>query len=460
MKYAVTLLILCTARFVMAQGTNCLNAIPITMDGAIHNYASSSATGGNVICTGSGTSAVTWFSFSTNAAASCPLLNISASDNLPIEISLYSACGVPTNNTGMCFYDGQGLWAPSETFPMNPSQNYYLRIKTGTACTINIAGQHYTPTNTSCAGALSISNTPMVENNACHQPPLNVTAADLCANTLENTAFYQFIVGADGSAIVNISSISCDNGAADNSGGFQIGFFTGTCSALVPLNCTSGTGSFVQATTLPLTAGTKVFVAIDGMNGSNCQYTLQGINAYGVLSVDQFRKLSVWKTASANIVKWETENDGSLYYQVERSLDGKHFKDLKKIDRKSASAVYEYEDKQPSRITYYRIRQVNAQGKVSISNTVMSIRDGRQSGLQVINITGSSLKAIVETNEAGLLQYQLISTSGQVCRRGILKTIEGINQMELDISRLPAGKYQLVLQGRRMESSVPVVKKY
>ena len=103
---------------------------------------------------------------------------------------------------------------------------------------------------------------------------------------------------------------------------------------------------------------------------------------------------------------------------------------------------------------------MNTQGKVSISNTVTSIRNIQTTGLQVFSTSSSSVKAAIETTEAGMLQYQLISMSGQVCSRGAFKALVGLNQMDLDISRLPAGKYQLVLHGKGVESSVPVLKKY
>ena len=128
-------------------------------------------------------------------------------------------------NSSMCFYDGFGLWAPAETFVTDGGKTYYLRIKTSTACTISIAGQHHAPENDDCSGALSLGTVAIQDNNACHQPGPGVSPDQLCAYTLENTAFYQFYVATDGASIINITKISCDNGGINNSSGFQIGFF-------------------------------------------------------------------------------------------------------------------------------------------------------------------------------------------------------------------------------------------
>src|SRR4030095_4740217 len=272
--------------FLFAQpGATCGTAIPLTLDNVVRNYATSSTTGANVLCTNNGTTPITWFSFTTSATAECPLLTISVSDGLDCEVAVYSGCNgaaTPILTSSMCFYDGQGLWAPAMPSPFAANNSYYLRIKTSTACTISIGGQSYTPSHEDCLGATSISTVGISDNNSCHRAGPGVTATQLCASSLENTAFYQFYVDATGNCLINISNITCDNGATNTANGFQIGFFTGNCFSLTHLACDSnsniGASAFIQFTTPLLPANTKVYVAIDGFAGSNCSYKIGGIN--------------------------------------------------------------------------------------------------------------------------------------------------------------------------------------
>lgn len=376
MKYARLLLaayILWSVCIYAQDGTSCKAAIPLTLNGVIVNYSSSTSTGGYVLCTGTGNSPVTWFSFTTNAAAECSLLTISASDGQPCEIGLFSSCsGSIISVSSMCFYDGNGLWAPAATAPLSPNTTYYLRVKTSSACTISISGQFYTPPNDNCNGAFSISTDGMNDNNSCDNAGPGVTPSQLCAFSLENTAFYQFYVASTGYSIINLNNISCDNGANNNNNGFQIGFFTGSCSSLSWLSCTSGSGNFVQATTPLLNAGTKVYVAVDGNAGSNCAYTISGINIVAVLG-QQISNFSAWQKEQANIIKWTKLNESDCYYQIEKSVNGNDFFTIAQVSAKpngNSEVTYSFTDYNPARTSFYRLRQTDAQGKIAVSKVV------------------------------------------------------------------------------------------
>src|SRR6185436_6722434 len=104
----------------------------------------------------------------------------------------------------------------------------------------------------------------------------------------------------------------------------QIGFFTGSCGALTWISCTTTSGANVTANTNSLTAGTKVYVAIDGYAGSNCSYTISASNAEPLSA--SIKYFTAWKASASNILKWvslqEFDND---HYEVQRSENGKDF---------------------------------------------------------------------------------------------------------------------------------------
>ncbi|MBB1287390.1 T9SS type A sorting domain-containing protein [Flavisolibacter sp. BT320] len=445
-----------------AQGSTCSAPIPIPMDGIVRNYASTANTGMNLICTPNVASPVTWFSFTTNATASCPLISVAAGDGQPCEIVFYPFCGSYLSSSSMCLPDGAGLWSPVPSYVLNSNTTYFLRIKTSTACTISIGAQHYYPGTNNCAGALAISTKTTRDNNACNKPTTEVAASDVCAVTLDNTAFYQFYVATTGVCLININNISCDNRNNSSSSGFQVGFFQGTCGSLTPLSCMSGTGGFIQATTPSLPAGTHVYVAIDGTSGANCSYEISGVNIYGVLASEQFRNFSAWKGPHSNTVKWTSLRDATFHYEIERSANGKEFVSIGKVSGKIGSADgtnYSFEDKQPIRYAYYRLKHTDVNGKSAISQPVLVVRkDNALLRIKLVNPAIDNLHIAIESAQRLNLRYSIFNLTGQDFQSGILNCSAGATQISKDVSRLPSGKYYIRLYNKDVHETIGFIK--
>jgi len=467
MKYTMLILSACLLLpiLVLAQGSSCSSPYTLTLDGAARTYAASSSTGASVLCTAyTATSPVTWFSFTTNASGQTPLLDITAKDGNWCEIAMYTGCNMSRDlltSSSMCFDDGEGLWAPAQNYTVSPNTTYYLRVKTASATEIKVSAQNYTPLNNNCIGATSVDANFIKDNNATHKPSTEVTNDQICAITIENTAFYQFYVASTGSAVININNIACDNGNLNNNTGFQIGFFTGSCGALVNLSCTSGNGTFVQGTTPVLSAGTKVFVAIDGQGGSNCQYSIQALNAYGVLA-QGFSNFSGWKNNSSNIIKWTSTNDVTAdYYEIERSLNNNEFKPLGRINRTRSGerSDYSFEDRQPFRNTLYRIRQVSIDGKIALSDIIKIDRNEIKGlAVNIVNPATNDLTAYIESASSGKIQYSVIDMSGHVYIKDMVNCNAGITQIKKLLSHLPVGKYILKIDNSETSISKLFIK--
>jgi hypothetical protein len=455
--------------WLMAQtGGTCASAFPIPLDGVkrIFNTSSNNATA--VVCTNyPGSSPITWFSFTTNAAAEMPLMDIAAADSTNCEIAMSTSCNLNNGleaGSSMCFDDGWGLWAPAHNFNLSPNTTYYLRIKTATATTISITAQSHTPTNNLCSGATPVGSTPINDNNACNRPSSEVTPAQLCAFTIENTAFYQFYVASNGQAIINISNIYCDNGPYNNGSGFQIGFFTGSCGALTPLSCAAGAGTngFVQATTPSLSAGTKVYVAIDGDAGSNCQYSFNALNAFGVLAETEFKNFSGWRTFTTNVLKWISTTNKTVHFLVERSINGSEFASIGEVSPMGAhgqAVNCKFEDPQPSQVTYYRVKQVASNGQITMSNTLRIERKNEKvNKFRVFNPVRENLAYEFDSDTEDVVDYTISSAFGQVFSHGKLQLQNGTNRLSQSISNIPAGHYVLTISSRTSSQSLSFIK--
>jgi hypothetical protein len=361
----------------------------------------------------------------------------------------------------MCFYSGYGLWAPNENLVITPNTTYYLRIKTSTACSIKIAGQHFLPQNDNCSGALSISTVAISDNNACVHPGPGVLPSQLCALTLENTSWYQFYMLTTGHGVINITNIHCDNGSSNNSSGFQIGFFTGNCAALQWVNCNNGSGETVQATTSQLAAGTRVYVAIDGISGSNCSYQISGLNIIGVLN-GSIKNFSGWKSKNANILQWTTLYEPGGYYVIERSLDGVDFNPIGRVNSKltgSENVTYNFEDKNPALESYYRLKQIDPEDKQAVSNIIHVSRKGL-SDIQINfnNPARNILNLNVILGYPGKYNCSIVNIQGQkmISFNKILN--KGDNQIPVDISKLPRGQYVVIIENESLRENKMFIK--
>jgi hypothetical protein len=457
--------------WLLAQtGGSCGNAIPLSLDGVSRNFATSSSTGNAVVCANGGyaiSSPITWFSFTTNASAEMPLLDITAADSSSCEIAMYTGCNggnILQTSSSMCFDDGWGLWSPAHNFALTANTTYYVRIKTQSSTQLNITAQSHTPTNNLCSGATPVGSIPINDNNACNRPSSEVTPGQLCALTIENTAFYQFYVATTGVAIINISNISCDNGAYNNGTGFQIGYFTGSCGSLTNIGCTAGAGSssLVQGTTPVLTAGTKVYVAIDGDAGSNCRYSFNAVNAYSVLSENEFKNFSAWKTSDANVLKWISTAGRKIHFVVERSGDGSDFVVIGQVAPSSSDATainYKFEDHQPLQTCYYRIKQIKENGEISMSNTLrVERKHEKTNNIKVINPVRSDLVLHIDSETNETADYSILSSFGQSFHHGKVTLVKGINSFNKAVSNLPAGNYILTISSKTLQQNIAFIK--
>lgn len=434
----------------LAQGSSCATPIPIPLDGVCRNYTISASTGSNLICTVVGTSPITYFSVTTNSAAEDMMLNIIGPGGLPVEVAMYGGTSCTNGNlepaSSICFYDGRGIWAPAESYVLLPNKIYILRIKTGTTGTIQICGKSYTPPNDDCLGATQIGTLLTSDNNACHKPGPGVLPDQICAPSLQNTAFYYYIVDLTGESIISFENTSCDNNYESNghANGYQFGVFTGTCSSLSYINCYVGTATNAQINTGVLTAGTKVYVAINGVLGSNCSYSVRGVNAL-VLSAT-LKYFTAWKVPEGNILKWvslrEFDNES---FDVQRSVDGVNFITIGNVAGQINSNTeknYQFSDFDAPVHCFYRLKEISTTGKHSYSNVIEVNRAGLpQIRIKMNNPVSRMLNMTINSSMNSTVEISLGNMNGQVLSRETISCKKGVNTYFRDLSSLSAGKY-------------------
>lgn len=156
--------------------------------------------------------------------------------------------------------------------------------------------------------------------------------------------------------------------------------------------------------------------------------------------------------AGAKLI-WATGTElNASHFEVERSTDGKNWQMLSTINasgNSNSKLAYEYLDITASntQTTYYRLRQVDYDGKFMYSPTAILLASGSETALKVEfypNPAKDNLHIIAD-GIVGEATLQIVNTLGQVVLEENLSA-NGTLTQTLDVSKLLKGTYMLKLQ--------------
>jgi len=150
-------------------------------------------------------------------------------------------------------------------------------------------------------------------------------------------------------------------------------------------------------------------------------------------------------------LRWSTGSEqNSAYFQVERAADGAHFEPLGRVQAAGSSQSireYTYVDAAPLKgVNYYRLQQVDMDGKLDYSNTVSATYTWSNVALNVYpNPAGESLWAAFEMPTEGAVRWRIMDMSGRLVAGGPAVVASGMNQVEIPLARVEVGSYMLEL---------------
>ena len=448
-------------------GASCASPFPITMDSISRSYTISASTGSNVVCSSLGTSPITYFSLVANSSAQNMILKITGPNTGWVEVAFYKSTSCTNSNletaSSICFYDGTGLWAPAENFVITPNQTYILRIKTAATGTLTIQGYYYTPPNNSCATAMPIGTILTFDNNAAHKPAVGISPAGVCAVSLTNTALYTYTVDYAGPTSISLENLVCDNHYQSDllNLGFQVGIFKGSCAGLTNVACYIGVPGTFQFSGGTQAAGTQMYVAINGILSSNCEYGIRAINA--VVLTAELKYFTAWKQPEGNILKWTSLKEfDNAFFEVERSADGTNYITIERVTGQINSNVektYQYLDPSPPAKCFYRLKMIANDGKKTYSNVIRVERQAKINSKITFNniVTDQIILQTADLKEDKLL-IRIVDLEGrEVYHQNT--TINSRNSLiNVNTKNISKGLYYLILSGVDYKEAFPFIK--
>jgi hypothetical protein len=189
-------------------------------------------------------------------------------------------------------------------------------------------------------------------------------------------------------------------------------------------------------------------------NASRSSFTSMG--AFAVMEQMQVLPVS-WLSFSGkregvnNHLKWSTATETSnSHFIVEGSADGITFSERGKVNAAGTTSEirqYEFIDRNgATALMYYRIRQVDADGKFTYSKVIaMPAGEMNQLSVQVF-AAGTRVDLFINSSSEGAAGLRVYDAAGRNLLSSQLTILSGINKHSVDMPNLTPGVYLLHLQ--------------
>jgi len=169
---------------------------------------------------------------------------------------------------------------------------------------------------------------------------------------------------------------------------------------------------------------------------------------FGVLPVE-WLSVNVRNEGDINRITWETASEiNSDYFEIQRSIDNtQSFEEVARVSAAGeSSSIQSYsaiDNKLESGVHYYRIKQLDKDGKFEYSDIVsVTISDNKNLVRLSPNPTVNKSILDVSLSYGGDVSVKVVANDGRVVRSIVLtENTSGIVETRFEISDLPSGVY-------------------
>ncbi len=175
------------------------------------------------------------------------------------------------------------------------------------------------------------------------------------------------------------------------------------------------------------------------------------------------------RMASGNLLTWITANEvNNAGFELERSADATQFASIAKIATKAeggnsnAELTYNYLDANPLKgDAYYRLKQLDKDGKVSYS-TVVLLKADKVSRIEIAglypNPATERLNLKLTAPEASRINVQITDITGRIMQTREVMVNAGNNLIDFNIASFTSGIYTIKVTG--LDGETNLVKKF
>jgi hypothetical protein len=190
------------------------------------------------------------------------------------------------------------------------------------------------------------------------------------------------------------------------------------------------------------------FTASSQSNNNQCivfdNFRTNGTNSAITLPVS-FTNINVRRNGNQAELIWNVAGEREVnYYEIERSTDGRNFVKIGEVPARAASA-YAYVDAQPlTGASFYRVRNVDLDGRSKYSYVVRYNANRVAANMQVYPNPVKG-EAVIEHNEySSNARFSIIDMNGRIVKT--IVPLRGVNNTRINVGDLNTGVYVLRIE--------------
>jgi hypothetical protein len=212
------------------------------------------------------------------------------------------------------------------------------------------------------------------------------------------------------------------------------------------------------------TTGVTSGVGTINVTGVSAFSPMVVIHRTGSLPVT-FSEFDIYCAQGGAGIRWSTASErNSDYFSVEKSVDGKSFQSVAKLyaaGNSSAKIHYEWIDHDYTTAAYYRIKEVDLDGKYIYSRVVFaSCQMEEEQSVNVFpNPAVNFLNYNLNVKNSGSVSADVMDCAGNVVKSEKFSATQGVNISSIDIRTLSDGFYILILHYDNKVARVKFIKR-
>lgn len=404
-----------------------------------------------------------WFQFVVPASGAAQI-NMTAGTMTDSGMAIYSGpCGGPLTLIECDDDDGTGAMSMINNSTLSPGTTVWIRVW-------DYGGG--TGTFSICVLAVGPCGAPAANNDYCPFPaqltpgvgnfsattaatftqdqPANLTS--VFCGSVENNSWYQFTATSNTASIPITVVSGCTFGIQAQV--YNVTYnAAGCCTNFTSMsNCYNpGSTALGTVTATGLTVGNQYLLMVDGNGGANCNFTISGWTATGILPIE-LKAFTGERTAEGNYLSWATESkNNNDYFEVLHSRDGDHFEKIATISGAGTTTTEQFysflHQGVGSGLHYYRLKQVDFDGTTYESN-IIAIKAQGTNGLYSCfpNPVNDRLSIQLEASKDENMRFALIAADGTVVWSETMNVSSGSSIIEQSMEDMKAGVYTLTIE--------------
>jgi len=156
--------------------------------------------------------------------------------------------------------------------------------------------------------------------------------------------------------------------------------------------------------------------------------------------------------AGKHLLSWKANCTSiEARFSIERSTDGRNYNNLESITASNTRCLqpFDFIDNNPAAgINYYRIKMTDVDGKTSYSPIIALLN--KKTGFEIVNlvpnpVTSGSAVLNITSAEKQTINIKITDASGKIVQSTDQPVISGFTQLNMNLTRLAAGVYTIII---------------